>query len=190
MSNKIHLNRYFALIAVLLIGGAFFTYKYSSADHPGLNMENWHDVHKTRVEGECADCHSGIDYVEHKVVPGKTKMMPAPKSHTDQFLRYTHGKDDRLGSHNCQSCHQVQECVGCHSILPESHSGDFVKPGNDTQGAHRHVALGRADITACYTCHRNMNDDCKECHTQSEISQWTNKSTEEVMRWKSMLNLK
>lgn len=189
MSDKIHLNRYAVLFVLILLGAAVFAYKYTRAENPGLALEKWEDVHKSRVEGECADCHSSLDYVEHKVVPSKTRMMPAPQSHTEQFLRFTHGKDDRRGSHSCSSCHQTQECVGCHAVLPESHSSDFVKPQTDSLGAQRHVALGRADITACYTCHRNLNQDCKTCHAQSEIGQWQEKSAEEVKRWQSMLDL-
>lgn len=189
MSKKIHLNRYVALLVLVLLCGAVFAFKLTRADNPGIDVTQWQDVHKTRVEGECADCHSGLDYVEHKVVPSKTRMIAAPKSHTDQFVRFTHGKDDRKGSHSCSSCHQTQECVGCHQILPESHTSDFVKPGTDTPGSHRHIALGRADITACYTCHRNLNDECKTCHAPAEISKWQTQSAEEVKRWKSMLNI-
>jgi hypothetical protein len=146
-------------------------------------------VHKSRVEGECADCHSGLDYVEKKVVPGKTRMIPPPKNHTDKFVRFTHGKTRSLESQSCSACHQKQECVNCHASLPESHSSDFVSPYSDTDGAQRHIALGRADITSCFACHRNFSQECSTCHEYGETRQWQSTSEEALQRWKTILDM-
>lgn len=189
MNNKIHLSKKWILLLVVVLAAIPFFIKWRQAEHPGANLIQWDDVHKSRVEGECADCHSDLEFVESKVVPGKTPMIPPPKSHTEQFLRFTHGKSEKLGSHSCAACHEAQECTDCHAIMPESHSADFVHPRSDSIGTQRHIALGRADITACYTCHRDLNQTCTTCHDLSETSQWQSKASEEITRWKDILGV-
>lgn len=189
MANKLYINKKLVSLLLVIAIAIPFSLKWSQAENPGINLAQWEDVHVSRTEGECAECHSSLDYVEHKVVVGKTKVIPAPKTHTEQFLRFTHGKEEKLGSHNCVSCHKTEECVDCHSAMPESHSSDFIHPYSDTLGAQRHIALGRADTTACYTCHRTLNNECTTCHEYEETNHWQESSAKDLMRWQEILGM-
>lgn len=189
MFNKILINKKWFILFCITVIVVMFAVKWGQSSEPGLSLGTRENIHQWRIEGECADCHSEHEYVKEKVKLGVTKAIPAAKSHTDKFRRFTHGKLEYLASHNCSSCHQTQECVACHANIPESHTQDFVAPTGDSPGMFRHIALGRNNITACYTCHRSFNKECTTCHGVDEVGPWQNEAEKASGRWREMLIL-
>ena len=187
--KKTKISKKLFVLCCVVVALSVFSVKLWQSTDPSLSLSAWEDVHEWRVSGECADCHSEQEHVKDIVKLGQTSAIPAAKSHTDRFLRFTHGKEENLASHNCSSCHQTKECTACHKKIPESHTQDFVSPIGDSAGMFRHVALGRADITGCYTCHRNFNNECAACHAVDELGAWQNKAEETLGRWREMLDL-
>lgn len=181
--NKKQIGKFAAIIVILLIGVKF---AQSTGTKFGLNA--WEDVHQWRAEGECADCHSKHDYVEKAVDFSATLPIPAAKTHTEQFRRFTHGKDGRFSSQSCQSCHEAEVCQSCHASLPESHTTDFIGPTGNTVGSLRHSMLGKTNPTSCLTCHRSLVQSCTGCHAIDEVMPWQMDASVALSRWSNLIN--
>jgi hypothetical protein len=129
------------------------------------------NVHEWRHDGKCMECHS-----QH-VVNGDRRenvkqglLIPPPKSHTDQFRKYTHGRTQNFSYQRCSSCHLNNECKSCHNVLPESHTSDFIVPSGI--GMERHIMLATINPSSCLTCHKSFVVQCTGCHTPAEVKPW------------------
>jgi len=144
----------------------------------GANTLFKNDVHQWRYNGKCMDCHS-----QHSDSDNVKKglVIPPPKSHTDQFRRYTHGKKKNFSYKRCSSCHLKSECSNCHNILPESHSSDFVKPSGI--GMKRHIILATINPSSCLTCHKSFVSQCTNCHTVAEVKPWEEQGIKKLIKW-------
>lgn len=129
------------------------------------------NVHEWRNDGKCMQCHSQHDNIKNAINDIKPGLLiPPPKSHDDQFRRYTHGRTNNFSYPRCASCHLKTECDACHNVLPESHTSDFVKPSGN--GMERHIMLASINPSSCLTCHKSFLVECVECHTAEEVKPW------------------
>jgi hypothetical protein len=181
--NKTRLGKLGAIIVILLMG-----FKFAQSTGTKFNLNAWEDVHQWRTEGECADCHSEHEYVEKAVDFSTTLPIPAAKTHTEQFRRFTHGKDGKFASHSCQPCHEADACQSCHARLPESHTTDFIEPTGNTAGSLRHSMLAKTNPTSCLTCHRSFVQSCTGCHATDEVMPWQKDAAVTLSRWSNLLN--
>lgn len=190
MSKKFVIKKVW-LVGFLLFSALFLLIaKYALSTEAKLSMSAWEDVHEWRTEGECADCHSEHEHVENAVDFNTTLAIPSAESHSEQFLRYTHGKGKNSGSHSCQSCHASSSCQNCHGILPEGHTTDFFEPTGNSIGSKRHALLGKTNVTSCLTCHRSFVEECTQCHTTQEVMPWQEEAEKSLDRWSEILELK
>ncbi len=137
------------------------------------------DVHEWRNDGKCMECHS--KHSDSKNIK-QGLVIPPPKSHTDQFRKYTHGRIKNFSYQRCSSCHIQNECKSCHNILPESHSSDFAKPAGI--GMERHIMLATINPSGCLTCHESFVAQCVSCHTPAEVKPWEEQARENLIEWK------
>ncbi len=185
MANRIHLNKgRLAWFALCLIGALLLAKIVGSSDLKPTWGE-WEDVHQWRLEGRCRDCHAGHEYVKDR--PEDGAVIPPARYHSERFRRLTHGRGEGFGSHRCSACHQAQDCIACHAHPPRSHSRDFMAPTGRSPGSLRHIALARAGISGCLTCHRSFYRDCTRCHTPDEVRPWQSEAGERLMRWRDLL---
>ncbi len=186
--NKYVLSKLGFALLILIVAGGMFTVKVTQSTDTKASLNAWEDVHKWRADGECADCHSKLDYVKNPVDVKHTLLIPAAKTHTENFRRFTHGKAADLASHNCQSCHEADTCKTCHSILPETHTSDFVEPTGNSVGSLRHSILAKTNPTSCNTCHDSFVESCTACHSAKEVAPWQSNAEKSLSRWKGILN--
>lgn len=147
------------IIMLMAIGNTFFK----------------NDVHEWRNDGKCMECHSKHNS-DIKVKEGQ--VIPPPKSHSDQFRKYTHGRSQNFSQQRCASCHLKSECTSCHNVLPESHSTDFVVPTG--RGMERHIMLATINPASCLTCHKSFAIECVSCHTAAEVMPWENQARKKM----------
>lgn len=138
------------------------------------------DVHEWRNDGKCMECHSKQSSGE-KIKEGL--VIPPPRSHTDQFRKYTHGRTENFSYQRCSSCHLKDECKSCHNVLPESHSRDFVAPAGS--GLERHIMLATINPASCLTCHKSFVVQCVGCHTPAEVKPWEEQARREKSKKKA-----
>ncbi len=129
------------------------------------------NVHEWRNDGKCMQCHSQHEHIKNGVKDIKQGLLiPPPKSHNEQFRRYTHGRTKNFSYQRCASCHLKTECESCHNTIPESHSSDFINPSGN--GLERHIMLASINPSSCLTCHKSFVVECVECHTAAEVKPW------------------
>jgi len=175
------------VVAALMIIAFMLVLKFAWSTDTKLSLNAWEDVHQWRVEGECSDCHLQHEYAKESAGYSDVMTIPAAKTHSEQFRRFTHGKDGDSSTHNCQSCHKADSCQSCHAILPESHTTDFVKPTGQSSGSLRHVILAKTSPTSCLACHTSFVSDCSACHALEEITAWQTDASRSLARWSGML---
>ncbi|MCW9047979.1 MAG: hypothetical protein OQK46_07860 [Gammaproteobacteria bacterium] len=145
----------FLIILIMAISNSFFK----------------NNVHEWRYDGKCKQCHSQHEHIKNEINDIKPALLiPPPKSHNEQFRRYTHGRTENFSYQRCASCHIKSECESCHNTLPESHTSDFVNPSGN--GLERHIMLASINPSSCLTCHKSFVVACVECHTASEVKPW------------------
>lgn len=140
-------------------------------------------VHELKNRGECRDCHSKQEHVRSLTAEQKSAAIPPPKSHTEEFRRFSHGRLPQYPPQSCNSCHEKQSCSECHSAPPSSHTSDFMLPKGSTEGSHRHAVYARMRPSSCLNCHENLMDTCSKCHSGAEVEIWRNKGSKELKRW-------
>lgn len=190
MPNKFVINKWWMIGFIAVIVILLMTLKCTRSTEIKMTLNAWESVHQWRVEGECADCHSKQEHVEQAVDFSTTLPIPAAKTHTEQFRRFTHGKDEKLASYSCKSCHEPDSCQTCHAILPESHAGDFVEPTGHSAGSLLHALLAKTNTTSCLSCHRSFIESCTGCHAAQEVMPWQKDAEKPLSRWDEMLNMK
>jgi len=190
MSNKITLNKKPLIGLLLVIAGVLIIFKFTVSTESKASLNAWEDVHQWRVEGECAECHSDLEHVKQGVDEKHTLAIPAAKTHTEQFRRFTHGKDKQFASYSCQSCHEPKSCTTCHAILPETHTSDFIEPTGHSDGSLRHAMLAKTSITSCSSCHQSFIQTCTSCHSMEEVQPWQKQGAKGLSRWNQLLNPK
>jgi hypothetical protein len=174
----------FAVITVILLLGL----KFAQSTEMKMSLDAWEDVHQWRSEGECAECHSGHDYVKQAVDLSARLPIPAARTHSERFRRFTHGKDERFAAYRCRTCHESDSCQSCHATLPESHSSDFVAPRGDSAGSLRHALLAKTNPSSCLTCHKSFVEGCTTCHGVDEVIPWQRDAAVPLVRWTNLLN--
>lgn len=140
-------------------------------------------AHKRLYQGECRECHANLEYVKD---PDAVSFIAPAESHTEQFKRYTHGKDNYVAG-NCTSCHQKAECQSCHSKKPETHMSGFTKPFEMNAGFHLHSNLGKANPGGCLTCHQDSAATCTECHSSDTVFKWQEGTADNLAKWRELL---
>jgi len=190
MPGKKYINKKHMAVTLIMTVAFMMLLKFTWSTDTKLTLNAWEDVHQWRAEGKCSDCHLQHEYVKESAAYADVVTIPAAKTHSEQFRRFTHGKDKNSSSHNCQSCHKADSCQSCHAILPESHSSDFVKPTGQSAGSLRHVILAKSSPASCLACHTSFVDNCTACHAQEEIMAWQTEAARPLARWNEMLELK
>ncbi|HWA78532.1 MAG TPA: cytochrome c3 family protein [Polyangiaceae bacterium] len=162
-----------------------------------------HDQHLTMpsIQGQCVPCHGGVVQAEASPLPPMSQCFTchehqqqwnarqcAPchqtrdlrKTLPETFLKHDagfarhHGQMATEDRRLCQSCHEQQDCNGCHDVSQELtrerrqpekiestsvHGGDFLV---------RHALEAEAEPARCARCH--TPETCDSCHRERGVS--------------------
>ena len=129
-----------ALISVALHGATYWT------DKP-MDASCGH-------QGKCASCHEGS----------------APRTHTAEFVKSTHGHMARFDRQTCYGCHVEEGCTECHlKEPPEWHTEAFRHPDRGLAERDEHARLAASHAVNCLECHQhNQQQQCSTCHRPDE----------------------
>jgi hypothetical protein len=124
------------------------------ADHTGAFRRDHADDARADAP-RCARCHTSLSGSARDTCDECHQVM-RPSDHVVTWREFDHGPEAATRNDRCQTCHQVDFCVACHSQRPRSHFpiGAFTNGGHGTQAV--------MNPRACLTCHRI--DNCTPCH--------------------------
>ncbi len=186
--KKMTLSKWWLAAIFIIIVMVLMILKFTQSTQTKASLHAWENVHEWRADGECADCHSKLEHVEQMVDFKHTLPIPAAKTHTEQFRRFTHGKGEKFSANSCKSCHEPDTCSTCHAILPETHTSDFIEPTGHSLGSLRHGMLAKTSPESCFACHRSFTEACTTCHTPGEVLPWQRDAAKSNSHWNQMLN--
>lgn len=128
------------------------------ADHT-LAFRRDHGDEARRDSHRCAGCHSFMSGSPRDTCDECHQVM-RPRDHTVAWREFDHGPAAVADSDRCQTCHDAEMCVTCHSQPPRSH----FPLGAFRAGGHGFGA--RFNLRACLACH-TPDRDCTTagCHT-------------------------
>lgn len=133
----------------------------------------WETMHgqESRIDEKyCANCH------DQRNDCMRCHETEAPRNHTVNWRRRTHGLMASWNRKSCATCHEEDSCMKCHqNTKPASHRAGFTGP------ASRHCTTCHypEDSTNCTVCHQSIDHrsanrsihllgiyppNCQRCH--------------------------
>ncbi len=112
--------------------------------------------HWATGETDCSSCHEGT----------------APRTHTPEFIRSTHGPPAMFNRQHCLGCHKDEKksCEECPlKDKPTWHTDAFCNPKLGWHERNEHTSVARLHRTACLECHtQRFQTQCASCHRPDE----------------------
>lgn len=106
----------------------------------------------------CMNCHETPENTKECYVCHEQDYNLIPPDHTEMWLD-NHSNFVEAEGNNCQTCHQEQYCIDCHTgenLFNESHPPHFM-------ATHAMSYLMRE--SNCQSCHEGL-ESCRECHME------------------------